>query len=100
MIGRYPATSVAIIGMLVFGAVILVLLAPGLNADPAQVAILIGVLIVGIQQVVSQRTSEANGHRLAAVEKVADAVTLRVDDAGIPQPPVIPVVIVKPENGM
>jgi len=84
VISKYPATTVAILGLLIFGAAFVILAAPGLHADPAQAAILVGVLVVAIQQVISQRTNEANGHRLTAVENVADLVTARVTSAGIP----------------
>lgn len=70
---RFPNTIVALLGLLIFGTVILVLLAPGLHADPAQVAIIIGVFLVILQQLLTARATEANGHRLTNVENVAAA---------------------------
>lgn len=73
---KYVNTYVTLALLLIFG-VGLVLLAPTLHADPAQVAILLGVLVVGIQQLLAIRTAEGNGHRLAQVEKIADVVAIQ-----------------------
>ncbi len=80
MIEKYPNTLAALI-VLILGAIVLVLLAPQLHADLAQVTILLGVLVLGIQQVLALRTAEANGHRLTQVEKVAERSTTRLDES-------------------
>lgn len=68
---RYPNTIGGLLGLLVFAVVAVVLLAPTLNADPAQVVIIVGVLVLGIQQLLAAKLAEGNGHRLNQVERDA-----------------------------
>jgi hypothetical protein len=80
MVSKYPNTTLAVILLLIAGIVALVLLGPQFKADPAQIAIVVGVLVVALQQVLALRTAEANGHRLTHVEDVAAAGTLKGQD--------------------
>lgn len=76
---RYPATLVAVIIAVIIASLGLVLLTPFFHADAAQAAILLGVLVLVLQQLIGLRTQEANGHRLTAVEKVAATGTIQGD---------------------
>jgi hypothetical protein len=75
-IGKYSNTIVAALLGLVGLAIVAFLVLP----EGAASTIFGGLIIVVALQLLSVRQQEANGHRLASVERIADENSVRLDD--------------------
>ncbi len=93
---KYPATIGALVVALLATAVVLILFSSKFHADNGQVALIIGVIVLAVQQLLGMQVAESTAARVSAVEKVANdtANTVASVSANVTPPaapPTIPV---------